>query len=268
MWIRKALSIPWLCSGGCSWIWPLPRISSFPALPSHSGVPSFFSVLLLSDIFSLLLWSNSALGPIILNSPGEDLRLLRISYGWDPPGGCIRLTTLRKVTLHFSAPCLSVILFSHGKFPLPLSFSLSLLLPSQLLICDALERSVPDCFLITLHTPGNLAGPRLSKSTCFTWRFNPPHPSDQAFTFSQVSSHCSLNASITSILTVCVCKCVSVLHSAMWKLLWFSNMMCSFRALSVSKHYLLTCSTLFIFLFPGTRTWQGCSKWWQTYPGS
>lgn len=76
-----------------------------------------------------------------------------------------------------------------------------------------------------------------------------------------------LSTSITSILPLGVCVCLCLPHSAVWRHLWFSNMMCSFRAWPISKYCPHTWTVLFIFLFLVARTvpgtWQGCSKCWQ-----
>lgn len=82
MWIRKALLMPYheeYHSILAAALKPslLPCIFHSQALQSHPGIFFFsFSCCYYLICFSLFLWSNSVLGHIIPNFPGEDLRLL------------------------------------------------------------------------------------------------------------------------------------------------------------------------------------------------
>lgn len=70
----------------------------------------------------LFSWGNSVLAPIILNALDEDMGLLESAMEKTLQEGVSCLTTLLKVTLHFSAPRFSMTLFS--PFPLPPSLPL------------------------------------------------------------------------------------------------------------------------------------------------
>lgn len=138
--------------------------------------------------------------------------------------------TTAKVTLHFSAPPF----LWHYFLPL-------LCLPLYFLLPSYFSNMMPwrGLFLTIFSFPCiaqqiqqvprwiNLPG------LCRDPIHSPAIALDQAFTFSQNSSHCPLDAPVTSIFTMCACV---YFCSAVWKLLQFSNVMCIFRAWSLSKH--------------------------------